>query len=133
MKISIEKKMFLPFKTDVYILSIGTHKYHYEKLADILFRVAVIFEPPQEEEKPKKKYVKRSEKFPLGDAILKSLSKVKDVPQSMEAIIHITKTPREYTRSIWGAVVGKLVKRGLLTMAKIKTINGSVKQYRIAK
>jgi hypothetical protein len=92
--------------------------YHYEKLADILYRIAVIFEPPQEIieperiiKVPKRKYTKRSEKFPLGDAILKILS-TNDPGITMGEIINITKTPRPYSRSIWGAVVGKLVKKG---------------------
>ena len=55
MKISIEKKSDPIIKVPIYLLMVGLNKYHYEKLSDVLLRVAILFEPSQEE-KPKKKY-----------------------------------------------------------------------------
>lgn len=128
MKISIEKKQDPIIKSSVYSLSVGINKYHYEKLGDVLFRVATLFEPPQEEKKPKRKYAKRSEKFPLGDAILEKL------PDSgpgitMEVIMKGTSTPRPFSKSIWGAVMSKLVNKEKVELL----IKNGIPHYRRAK
>jgi len=127
MKISIEKKSDPIIKVPIYLLMVGLNKYHYEKLSDVLLRVAILFEPSQEE-KPKKKYAKRSEKFPLGNAILENL------PDSgpgitMESIRKGVKTPRTFSKSIWGAVMGKLVNKEKVELI----IKNGVPHYRRVK
>jgi hypothetical protein len=122
--------------------------YHYEKLADILYRVAVLFEPPPEEKKPRRKKTestydkmsrevmnnldvkpqKKPKRFPLGDAILKSLPNT-DPGISIDRVVEKTGTPKPYGMHIWGGVMGKLVKRGLVRM---NTFEGE-KVYRRAK
>jgi len=113
MKVSIERKPFPVFKTDIYVLSVGTHRYHYEKLADILYRLAVIFEPHPEEEKSKRKYTKKPERFPLGDAILKVLN---DIPGhiTVDRLMSQIKTPKPYKKAIWVNVLSKLVKKNAI-------------------
>ena len=128
MRLTIERGSDPILKSSCYSLKIGTRVYHYEKLADILYRIAVIFEPPQEEEKPKKKYTKQSKRFPLGDAILKSLPNT-DPGIPMGRVIEKTGTPNPYGMSIWGAVMSKLVKKGLV---KVNAYEGE-KVYRRAK
>lgn len=139
MRLTIERGSDPILQGSYYSLKIGTRVYHYEKLADILYRVAVIFEPPQEEQKPnrlkngrvvgKPMSTKRTKKFPLGDAILKVLPHCSSPGIVMGEVIRLTKTPRTYSMSIWGAVMGKLAKRG-----KVKVINQSgIAHYRLAK
>lgn len=111
MRLTIERGNDPIIKSTVYILSVGIQKYHYEKLADILYRIAVIFEPPQEITKPKRiiNVPKKLKKFPLGDAILSIL---KGAVEPMAVGDFIPSVPRKFSLSIWGAVLGKLEKRG---------------------
>ena len=136
MKLIIEQRNAHDLQFSFYALKWGTREYHYEKLSDVLYRAAMIFEPPDQEmtkpEKaikvPKRKYTKRSEKFPLGEAILKSLGSI-DPGITMSEVIEKTGTPRPYSNSIWGAVMGKLAKKGLV---RVNTQKGE-KVYRRAK
>lgn len=141
MKVIIEHGSDPILKGSFYVLKVGTRRYHYEKLGDILYRVAILFEPPPEEEKEKPisrrsritgkpASARRPKKFPLGDAILKVINTIDiDPGVTMEDVIKSTKTPRPYSKSIWGAVMGKLVKRGLV---RVNSFRGE-KVYRRAK
>ena len=126
MKITLERKNDLILRSPVYVLTVGTHKYHYEKLSDVLLREAVLFEPHQEEKKPertkniiKKKNNSKKEikPFPLGKTII-SILKGASKPMIVEDFMGII--PRKYTLSIWGMVLKKLVKSGQIKMIPLE-------------
>ena len=131
MKITLERKNDPILRSPIYILTVGLHKYHYEKLTDVLLREAILFEPSQKEKKPRHtmKVSKKPKKFPLGDTILKILPKNDSPGIPMGDVIQLTKTPRSFSASIWGAVMGKLVKKGKVKSTIVKGIN----YYRRAK
>ena len=117
MKLTIEQGNDPILKSSYYSLKIGTRVYHYEKLQDILYRIAVIFEPPQEITKPeriikvpKRKGAKRPKKFPLGNTIVEVLNGTVGYV-SLDALRKGIKTPKPYSRSIWGMVLSKLAKK----------------------
>ena len=117
MKLTIERGSDPILASTYYSLKVGTRVYHYEKLADILYRIAVMFEPPDQEmtkpEKaikvPKRKYTKRSGKFPLGEAIVQILNSTEGYV-SLDTLMGI-KTTRPYSKSVWAMVLANLVKR----------------------
>ena len=130
MKLTIHQGNDPILKSSCYSLNIGTRVYHYEKLADILYRVAVLFEPPPEEKKPRRKKTestydkmsrevmnnldvktqKKHKKFPLGNSILKVLNNIPGYV-SVDSLMEQIKTPRPIRKQIWSTVLAKLVKR----------------------
>ena len=136
MKISIEKKPDPIIKSDVYTLYVGINKYNYEKLSDLIIRMAILFEPPQEEKNPKrtKSITKKKSNtkigvkpFPLGKTIL-SILKGASKPMVVRDFMMIV--PRKYTLSIWGMVLKKLVKSDQIKMIPLG--NGE-KSYELKK
>lgn len=116
MKITIERKVDKIIRSPVYCLSVGTHKYHYEKLGDAMFRVAVLFEPPREETE-RGELKKKSERFPLGKEILRILTENASPPggwMSLDGIFEVAKAPKKYKKSNFGVVLSTLTRHKLI-------------------
>ena len=127
MRLTIERGSDPILKSSYYSLKIGTRVYHYEKLADILYRVAVLFEPPPEEVKPsgmksritgKPASSRKPKKFPLGDEIVRVLSSAKGGWHSLDDIRKQIKTPKPISKSVWSMVLANLQKKKRIKVAR---------------
>ena len=113
LKIVLEQWYDSVIGAKVYSMKIGKNEYLYERLEDVLHRTVKIFEPPSsilEGIKPRKKG-----KFPLS-ATVKSLLEKSGKAMTIDEFIPII--PRKFSRSIWGAVLGRMVKKGIIEVVK---------------
>ena len=104
----------------------GKNRYLYEKMEDVLLRVAQYFEPPtvQKITKPRNviKVPKKNEKFPLGDKILEILPDSATPAISFPDVMYRVKTNRKFRISVWNSVIGRLVNKGKVKMKNYKGV-----------
>lgn len=117
-------------KGDVFRLEVGTSKYYYDVFADVMLRIAVLFDSPKKVVKESKKKSKGKKQkvgvgqFPLGKHII---AKLKFGPCSGEKLENGIRTPKAINHSVWSCVLGGMVKAGKI---KVKEVEG-VKVYNV--
>src|SRR3990172_3605831 len=112
LKVVIEQRDDPVIRSKIYSLKIGKNEYLYERLEDVLHRTVKIFEPPPilEGIKPRRKG-----QFPLSATVVLMLEK-SGKAMTIDEFIPII--PRKFSRSIWGAVLGRMVKKGMIEIVK---------------